>query len=66
MRDAYADGNRIPIGAFYVYKTVPTFEERLPRRIPTYLEAPPALQRIDMTALQPSPRTCSSNYLANT
>lgn len=47
LQYAYADGERIPIGVFYVDKTVPPFEERLLSRMPKYLEAPPALQKIE-------------------
>ncbi|MER3601858.1 MAG: 2-oxoacid:ferredoxin oxidoreductase subunit beta [Nitrososphaerota archaeon] len=39
-------GDRIPIGIFYQNEWVPTYEERVAQRIPTYFEAPPALQRI--------------------
>jgi 2-oxoglutarate ferredoxin oxidoreductase subunit beta len=39
-------GDRIPIGIFYQNEWVPTYEERLAQRMPTYLDAPPALQRI--------------------
>ncbi|MGC8568897.1 MAG: 2-oxoacid:ferredoxin oxidoreductase subunit beta [Nitrososphaeria archaeon] len=44
---SYERGNRIPIGIFYRNPNVPTFDERLKERIPSYLESPPALQRID-------------------
>lgn len=39
-------GDRIPIGIFYQNEWVPTYEERVAQRIPTYFEVPPALQRI--------------------
>src|SRR5881409_2804233 len=39
-------GDRIPIGVFYKNEHVPTFEERIAQRVPTYMEHPPALQPI--------------------
>jgi len=39
-------GDRIPIGVFYKNEHVPTFEERIVQRIPTYMDSPPALQAI--------------------
>ena len=39
-------GDRIPIGVFYKNEHVPTFEERIAKRVPTYFDHPPALQPI--------------------
>ena len=39
-------GDRIPIGVFYRNELIPTFEERIAKRVPTYTESPPALQPI--------------------
>jgi len=38
--------DRIPMGVFYRNELVPTYEERIAQRVPTYRSAPPALQRI--------------------
>ena len=46
MSKALENDERIPIGVFYVNPHVPTFEERLAKRIPGYLENPPARQLI--------------------
>ncbi|MEM3383535.1 MAG: 2-oxoacid:ferredoxin oxidoreductase subunit beta [Nitrososphaeria archaeon] len=40
-------GDRIPIGIFYKNELVPTFQERIIKRIPFYLNNPPAKQRIN-------------------
>jgi 2-oxoglutarate ferredoxin oxidoreductase subunit beta len=39
-------GDQLPIGVFYQNEHIPTYEERVRGRIPTYYEAPPALQTI--------------------
>ena len=39
-------GDRIPIGVFFKNEHVPTFEERILQRVPTYMDNPPALQSI--------------------
>lgn len=39
-------GDRIPIGVFYKNELVPTFEERITKRIPFYALEPPAKQEI--------------------
>ncbi len=39
-------GEHIPIGVFYQNETVPTYEQRLEQRLPTYLSNPPAKQKI--------------------
>src|SRR5881296_405923 len=39
-------GDRIPIGVFYQNEHVPTFEERIAQRVPTYMKNPPAKQAI--------------------
>jgi 2-oxoglutarate ferredoxin oxidoreductase subunit beta len=38
--------DKIPIGVFYENELTPTFQERITRRIPFYLENPPAKQKI--------------------
>ena len=40
-------GERIPYGVFYVNPLKPSFEERIEKRIPDYMENPPALQEIE-------------------
>jgi 2-oxoglutarate ferredoxin oxidoreductase subunit beta len=39
--------DKIPIGVFYQDPHTPSFEERIKERIPSYLETPPARQKID-------------------
>ncbi len=39
-------GDKIPVGVFYQNELVPTYQERISKRIPTYLENPPAKQAI--------------------
>jgi 2-oxoglutarate ferredoxin oxidoreductase subunit beta len=39
-------GDKIPMGVFYQNELVPTYQERISKRIPTYLENPPAKQAI--------------------
>jgi len=39
-------GDKIPMGVFYQNELVPTYQERISGRIPTYLENPPAKQQI--------------------
>ncbi len=39
-------GDRIPTGVFYQNESVPTYQERISQRIPSYLENPPAKQPI--------------------
>jgi len=39
-------GDKIPMGVFYQNELVPTYQERISGRIPTYLENPPAKQSI--------------------
>jgi 2-oxoglutarate ferredoxin oxidoreductase subunit beta len=39
-------GDRIPIGVFYQNELVTTYQERISKRIPTYLKNPPAKQQI--------------------
>jgi 2-oxoglutarate ferredoxin oxidoreductase subunit beta len=46
MERAREWGDKIPIGVFYKNMLVPTFQERLTKRIPFYLERPPAEQKI--------------------
>lgn len=44
---SYERSNRIPIGIFYRNPNVPTFEERIKERVPSYLDLPPAKQLIE-------------------
>ena len=39
-------GDRIPIGVFYENTLIPTFEERIAARNPSYRESPPSKERI--------------------
>jgi len=39
-------GNKIPIGIFYKNELVPTFQERISKRIPFYMDAIPSKQKI--------------------
>lgn len=39
-------GSRIPLGVFYQNEHVPTYQERISSRIPTYMQDPPARQKI--------------------
>jgi 2-oxoglutarate ferredoxin oxidoreductase subunit beta len=39
-------GDRIPLGVFYQNTTISSFDQRVSSRIPSYLEQPPATQRI--------------------
>jgi 2-oxoglutarate ferredoxin oxidoreductase subunit beta len=39
-------GDRIPMGVFYQNELVPTYDDRISKRIPTYLQNPPAKQTI--------------------
>ena len=39
-------GDRIPIGVFYKNELEPTFQERFAKRIPFYLQNPPAKQQL--------------------
>ena len=46
-------GDRIPMGVFYQNELVPTYDERISKRIPTYLENPPAKQAISDSSGKP-------------
>jgi 2-oxoglutarate ferredoxin oxidoreductase subunit beta len=39
-------GDKIPMGVFYQNELIPTYQERISKRIPTYLENPPSKQAI--------------------
>ena len=39
-------GDKIPIGVFYKNKLEPAFHDRITKRIPFYMEKPPAKQQI--------------------
>ena len=47
-------GNRIPLGVFYKNELVPTYEERIAKRIPFYMAKPPAKQVICDKAGKPT------------
>ncbi|MEM0165574.1 MAG: 2-oxoacid:ferredoxin oxidoreductase subunit beta, partial [Saccharolobus sp.] len=40
-------GDRIPIGVFYQNELVPTYEQRILQRSPSYLDNPPASQTVE-------------------
>ncbi len=46
LKKAQEWGDKIPMGVFYQNELVPTYEERISKRIPTYLKSPPARQVI--------------------
>ncbi len=46
MERAQEWGDRIPIGVFYKNELEPTFQERFTKRIPFYIENPPAKQAL--------------------
>jgi 2-oxoglutarate ferredoxin oxidoreductase subunit beta len=46
MEKAQEWGDKIPIGIFYVNPFEPTFQERFAKRIPSYLQNPPAKQQL--------------------
>lgn len=46
LRKSREWGDRIPIGVFYKNDLVPTYEERISKRIPFYSKKPPAKQEI--------------------
>jgi len=46
LTKAHEWGDKIPIGVFYQNELVPTYEERISQRIPSYLHSPPARQPI--------------------
>jgi 2-oxoglutarate ferredoxin oxidoreductase subunit beta len=46
MEKAREWGDKIPIGVFYKNELIPTFQERITKRIPFYREKPPAKQKI--------------------
>jgi 2-oxoglutarate ferredoxin oxidoreductase subunit beta len=43
---AFEFGDHTPIGVFYQNEWIPTYEERLSQRMPSYRDAPPAEQKI--------------------
>jgi len=51
---SYEWNERIPIGVFYQNELEPTFEERISKRIPFYLQNPPAKQKISDENGKPS------------
>jgi len=51
---SYEWGNRIPIGIFYQNELIPTFEERIESKIPSYPTNPPSKQRILLDEGRPS------------
>jgi 2-oxoglutarate ferredoxin oxidoreductase subunit beta len=46
-------GDKIPMGVFYQNELIPTYQERISKRIPTYLENPPAKQAISDPSHRP-------------
>src|SRR5947208_2006040 len=42
-------GDKIPIGVFYQNETIPTYEDRIKARLPSYLSEPPAAQQLART-----------------
>lgn len=46
MEKAKEWGDKIPIGVFYKNELIPTFQERIAKRIPFYINNPPAKQKI--------------------
>jgi len=46
LRKSREWGDKIPIGVFYKNELVPTYEERISKRIPFYAKKPPAKQEI--------------------
>jgi 2-oxoglutarate ferredoxin oxidoreductase subunit beta len=46
-------GDKIPMGVFYQNELIPTFDERISKRIPIYLTNPPAKQPISDAAGSP-------------
>jgi len=46
MEKAYEWGDRIPVGVFYQNPLESTFQERLTKRIPFYMQNPPAKQQL--------------------
>jgi len=55
-------GDKIPIGVFYQNETVPTYQERISARIPSYLVNPPSKQTIN--DVEGRPVTSLSKMLA--
>ncbi len=49
-------GDRIPMGVFYQNELIPTYDERILKRIPTYLKNPPAKQTINDPSGKPTTR----------
>ena len=47
-------GDRIPMGVFYQNEFVPTYQERLSKRLPSYLGMPPAKQPISDPSGRPT------------
>jgi 2-oxoglutarate ferredoxin oxidoreductase subunit beta len=54
LTKAHEWGDRIPMGVFYQNELVPTYDERILKRIPTYLESPPAKQAISDSSGKPT------------
>jgi 2-oxoglutarate ferredoxin oxidoreductase subunit beta len=46
MEKAHEWGDKIPIGVFYQNQLEPTFQDRLTKRIPFYIQNPPAKQQL--------------------
>ncbi len=46
MEKAHEWGDRIPVGVFYQNQLEPTYQDRITKRIPFYLQNPPAKQQL--------------------
>ncbi len=46
MEKAHEWGDRIPIGVFYQNPLEPTYQDRITKRIPFYMQNPPAKQQL--------------------
>jgi 2-oxoglutarate ferredoxin oxidoreductase subunit beta len=46
MEKAYAWGDRIPVGVFYQNPLEPAYQDRITKRIPFYMQNPPAKQQL--------------------
>ncbi len=54
LRKSREWGDKIPLGVFYKNELVPTYEERISKRIPFYRQRPPAKQEISDKSQRPT------------
>lgn len=54
LRKSREWGDKIPLGVFYKNELVPTYEERISKRIPFYRQRPPAKQEISDESQRPT------------